>query len=328
MRVLNLLLIFLLSFQVEAQTLKVFILAGQSNAEGQGDIGPLDTQGTLLHFMDNGGSTEFDFTQDDNGDWVERDDVWIRYDKEFDGLATGNLNVGFGANDLQIGPEFGMGHQLGQNSQDKVLIIKTCWGGKSLAVDFRPPSSGGTVGSYYNQMISDINAAINNIATEFPDYNNETIEIAGFTWFQGWNDGDNQAFLDEYEQNLINLIGDVRSDLNIPDLPFVIGLTGNGGLEIDFNDTWVNGLQTQLVPAQIAAANYEGHINVDYVDTRPFWRDGSVSPESDFGFHWNNNGESFLRIGDGFGKKMNELLAQANFIPTQSMGSIQASTNT
>ena len=34
-----------------------------------------------------------------------------------------------------------------------VLLLKTAWGGKSLDVDFRPPSSGGTVGETHGSMI-------------------------------------------------------------------------------------------------------------------------------------------------------------------------------
>ena len=35
-------------------------------------------------------------------------------------------------------------HQLDTYFEDPVLIIKTAWGGLSLAEDFRPPSAGGT----------------------------------------------------------------------------------------------------------------------------------------------------------------------------------------
>lgn len=290
-----------------AQAIKVFVLAGQSNAQGHGDIDPLTTPGTLSHFIENDPSNEFANIQDGNGNWVAREDVWVRYDHENDGLLADKLNVGFGGWQGQIGPELGMGHFLGDNLEDKVLIIKTCWGGKSLAVDFRPPSSGGTLGPYYTQMIADINTAINNVSTEFPDYNGETLELAGFVWFQGWNDGEQTAYLNEYQQNLINLIGDVRSALNVSDLPFVVGLTGNGGNTIEPNDTWVNGLQTILVPAQMNAAEYSGHENVTYADTRDFWRDYMVSPY-DATHHWNNNGESYLRIGNEFGLKLIELL--------------------
>lgn len=301
-----------LSLNLPAQSIKVFILAGQSNMQGQGDIYPESTPGTLSHFVANDPSGMFDYTQNTDGSWATREDVWVRYDHESEDLLAGVLGVGFGASDTHIGPELGFGQLLGEYSEDKVLIIKTCWGGKSLAVDFRPPSSGGIVGPYYTQMIADVMASIDDIGQEFPEYNGEEIEIAGFCWFQGWNDGEEESYLNEYEENLKNLISDVRTDLNTTDLPVVIGLTGNGGFEIDSGDFWIQSLQTILVPAQISAANFAGHTNVAYAETRDFWRAGDLSPEPDFVHHWNNNAESYLRIGHELGLEMIELLDELN----------------
>ena len=36
-----------------------------------------------------------------------------------------------------IGPELGFGWQVANTFDENVLIIKTCWGGKSLKTDFR-----------------------------------------------------------------------------------------------------------------------------------------------------------------------------------------------
>lgn len=298
----------LFCIRLNAQDVKVFILAGQSNMEGQGQMYPVNINGTLSHFMENNPSGQFSSIQNQDGSWALRDDVWVRYHHVSGELLKGNLGVGYGEWEEAIGPELGFGHLLGEYYQEQVLIVKTCWGGKNLAVDFRPPSSGGTVGPYYNQMIADVTAAINNISVEFPQYSGGQIEIAGFCWFQGWNDGESQAFLNEYEQNLKNLINDVRTDLNRPDLPFVVGLTGNGGHELVQNDDWVLGLQTVLVPAQISAAESPDFTNVAYADTRDFWMEADLSPEPDFVHHWYNNAESFLRIGDALGVKMIEIL--------------------
>ncbi len=300
----------LFSFSLNGQNVKVFILAGQSNMQGHGDINPVTVNGTLAHFIENDALGTFDFVQNSNGSWTTRDDVWVRYDHENAGLLTDILGVGFGGYEGQIGPELGFGHLLGDYSQDQILIIKTCWGGKSLAVDFRPPSSGGAVGAYYTQMISDINTSINNISQEFPEYTGGQIEIAGFCWFQGWNDGEEDTYLYEYEENMKNLIVDVRADLNLTELPVVIGLTGNGGVDLLPGDLWVQGLQTVIVPAQINAAEFTDFSNVAYADTRDFWREENQSPEPDAIHHWRNNAESYLRIGNELGIKMIELLDQ------------------
>ena len=67
-------------------------------------------------------------------------------------------------------------------------------------------------------------------------------------WYHGWNDGvDPRHAVPEYEQNLVNLIRDVRKDLNAPNLPVVVGeLTGPW---VDAPGEWAT-----LRKAQAAAA--------------------------------------------------------------------------
>ena len=312
--------------------LKVFILAGQSNAEGNGDVAPETTLGTLLNFIHHDGLQEFGHLQNADGEWVPRSDVWVRFDHEQRGLLSNELNVGYGWSENHIGPELGFGHLLGEHESDQVLIIKTCWGGKSLKEDFRPPSSGGATGVYYQRMMSDISVAIDNIQTEFPQYQNEQIEMSGFVWFQGWNDGEDASYYDEYEQNLTNLISDVRSELNEPELPVVVALTGNGGRTLEPDGSWVHILQTKIVSAQINAVESNGLEKVAVAETRDFWRAGNLSPEPDFSHHWNNNAESYLRIGHEMGLEMIGLL-EGNTTTgggngaNNSMGYIQPNTN-
>ena len=42
------------------------------------------------------------------------------------------------ADRVHIGPEYGFGFALNAALKEKVLIIKTAWGGKTLCGDFRP----------------------------------------------------------------------------------------------------------------------------------------------------------------------------------------------
>jgi len=52
----------------------------------------------------------------------------------------------------------------------------------------------------------------------YPAYNvaEDSYEIIGFGWHQGWNDRINVAFNAEYESNMKNFINNVRADLGIP----------------------------------------------------------------------------------------------------------------
>jgi hypothetical protein len=279
---------------------KVFILAGQSNMQGHGRIsGPA---GTLESLVVNDAQGMHAYLGSANGQWTVRDDVWITYERSATEIRSGGLTAGYGVNNTSIGPELGFGHVIGDALDNQVLLIKTCWGGKSLAADFRPPSSGGTVGFYYAEMLRLVDKALANLATTFPDYDGQGYELTGIFWHQGWNDRVNQGFNDEYEVNLANFIHDIRLDLGAPGLPFVIATTGMTG----WDDTHPRALS--LMEAQLAVAQYpEFEGNVVTVDTRDFYRPVGESPSSQ-GYHWNSNGITYLEIGLASATALKELL--------------------
>jgi alpha-galactosidase len=240
----------------------------------------------------------FQHLVDTAGKWGVREDVWIWYLGR-----NGPLTVGYGAREDRIGPELGFGHVVGDALDNQVLLIKCAWGGKSLAKDFRPPSSGDEVGPYYTQVVQlskDVLARLNDL---FPAYCGRGYELAGFGWHQGWNDRINQAFNDEYESNMANFIRDIRKDLGAPKLPFVIAETGMSGPE----ETHPRALS--LMKAQAAvAANPEFQGNVAFVGTKAFWRPRDQSPSGQ-GYHWNTNAETYYLIGDAMGRAMLPMLA-------------------
>lgn len=284
--------------------LKVFILAGQSNMEGQGFIKAEPKRnggkGTLEFLVNDAATAEkFKHLKGKDGNWVVRDDVWIHYlDRK------GKLAVGYGAKEDRIGPELGFGHVVGNAMDEPVLLIKLAWGGKSLAKDFRPPSSGGEVGPFYKEIVERTKAVLKDLKKEFPEHGDRKAEIVGFGWHQGWNDRVNQAFNDEYEKNMANFIRDIRKDLGAPNLPFVIAETGMSGNA----DKHPRALS--LMKAQAAVAEYkEFKGNVAFVGTKDFWREKEVSPSGQ-AYHWNTNAETYYLIGDAMGNAMKKLLAK------------------
>ena len=282
---------------------KVFILAGQSNMEGAGavkaDPKKNEGKGSLEYLVKDAATAEkFKHLTDKTGAWVVRDDVWIHYlDRK------GKLTVGFGSNAERIGPELGFGHVIGDAFDEPVLLIKLAWGGKSLAKDFRPPSSGGEVGPYYKEIVQRTKDVLGDLKKQFPEFAGRGHELAGFGWHQGWNDRVNQAFNDEYEKNMANFIRDIRKDLEVKNLPFVIAETGMGGLEEKHPRA------LSLMKAQAAVAEYkEFQGNVAFVGTKAFWREKDVSPSGQ-NYHWNSNAETYYLIGESMGVAMRKLCA-------------------
>ncbi len=285
-----------------AGKVQVYILAGQSNMQGQGVV-DLDHpeyynggKGILNNVMKNPMMAKrYAHIQDAEGKYIVRDDVFVRHVTNNE-LKLGGLSIGFTSYSGRhhIGPEFQFGHVVGDVTRQPVLLIKTAWGGKSLYKDFRPPSSGGEVGPFYQQMLNEIEEGLSRLETEFPQLGNK-YELAGFVWFQGWNDMFDQEALSQYETNLVNLVTDVRGALQVADLPVVIGETGNMGDAAGDN-------MKQIRAAQQRAA--EKLSNAAFVKTTSFARPKEESPNVGHGHHWFGNAESYFLIGDAMGKAM------------------------
>lgn len=296
--------------------IRVYVLAGQSNMEGHGIV-PADTErnegkGSLEFLVrDPATSGRFAHLAASPGLWKSRSDVWISYlDRK------GPLTVGFGARPDRIGPELGFGTIVGDAVEEPVLLIKCAWGGKSLAVDFRPPSAGPipyslgektdaalaqspeTVGHYYRETVRLVQQTLSNVQDLVPESAGRSYVLAGFGWHQGWNDRINDQHNAEYESNMAHFIRDMRKDLGVQKLPFVIAETGMTGPEEKHPRA------LSLMKAQAAVAELpEFRGNVAFVSTRNFWRTQEQSPTSQ-GYHWNSNAETYYLIGEAMGKAM------------------------
>ncbi|MEN9574838.1 MAG: hypothetical protein RL077_3201 [Verrucomicrobiota bacterium] len=131
------------------KSLKVFILAGQSNMEGHAAISTFD-------YIGKDPLTAPILKEMRNPDGTPRvcDKVWMSYltgpyDGSANGEGLGKLTAGFGERGNQptkiggkIGPEFTFGIYMEKQLNEPILIIKTAWGGRSLNTEFRPPSAG------------------------------------------------------------------------------------------------------------------------------------------------------------------------------------------
>jgi len=310
---------------------KVFILAGDSNMAGRAKVALLKYQASQAETKE-----QFQHLLHD-GEWVVREDVWI---KSFH--QKGNLTVGFGQAPDRIGPELEFGNVVGDHFDEQVLLIKTCWGGHSLWRDFRSPSFGlpppeileplrkdlqkmktnatladveQTCGATYREMLTEVRETLANLGEHFPTYQGQGFEMAGFVWFQGWNDM--VVYNPFYAEHLAHFIRDVRHDFQTPQLPFVIGQMGVHGI----SDPGTN--ESNFRAAQAAVAQLpEFTGNVKLVATDPFWdQEASAVYKkgwkthleewdkvgSDAPYHYLGSAKTFCRIGKAFGEAMIEL---------------------
>jgi len=116
---------------------KIYILAGQSNMQGKGDIDG-DGGNSLRSLVNGEAKKDYQFLVQDDGEWVERKDVWMHYDlAPFQGLRHGPLTPGYGSSGGQVGPEIGFGHKMVDHQDGQVLIIKA----RASATTFCRPAS-------------------------------------------------------------------------------------------------------------------------------------------------------------------------------------------
>ena len=281
----------------QAQPLKVYVLAGQSNMQGSAH------KRTFAAICDDPKTAPLlSEILDQNGEPVVCDNAWIAYltgGRDGESVKRGKVQVGYGFDGDRIGPEYGFGLTIDKALDEPILLIKTAWGGKSLAVDFRPPSAGPyepstkekengqvpakeNVGHYYREMIRFVQATLKDeesIREIVPGYDaNQGYELAGFVWFQGWNDMCNRHHLEQYTPNMIHFISDVRKQLDSPSLPFIVGVLGVYGTDPDSRkfDKWLpaNEFRRAQFAAvdqynQKVAAAYQGHVIA--VDSGPYY---------------------------------------------------------
>jgi len=304
-----------LSFSLSAKPLKVYLLVGQSNMQGHA------AERTLKHLgMDPKTAPLLKAIQNTDGTAKVHDQIWISSvdTSEQSGVKQGQLTVGYGAGgrESKIGPELSFGITMQKHIGEPILLIKTSWGGKSLNTDFRPPSAGPYVfnekqienfkkrgknlaearkeklertGVYYRLMLEHIRKVLGDIKRVYPKYDAKAgYELAGFVWFQGWNDMvDSGAYptrgqagsYDAYSKNLAHFIRDVRRDLKAPKLPFVIGVMGAGGPIAKYGPEQKRyaGIHGEFRKAMAAPAKLpEFKSNVTAVFTENFW-DGQLS---------------------------------------------------
>lgn len=324
---------------------KVFILAGQSNMEGK-------APNALLEHQAKDSKTKHLFAhlrKDDK--WIVRDDVFVKFLERH-----GPLTIGYGSPG-RTGVELEFGTLMGNHFDEPVILVKAAWGGHSLVKLFRSPSAGypaeavlqkeldqmqATVkksndknkknaplptmadvkkeyGASYRKMMAETKDVMDNYVTLFPALKGKKkLEVAGFVWFQGWNDQyGGQA---EYASNMKHFIDDVRKDLRSPKLPFVIAVMGQNGSKP------AGGAMLTIQNAQLSMNDipeFKGNVKSIRTDVLvdkaaeelyPTWKQNFEQWQrtgGDHPYHYLGSAIWFNRIGKAMGEAMLELIKEA-----------------
>ena len=225
---------------------QVFILLGQSNMVGLGKIKGGD--GSLQFAVKE--KKKYPYLVEDDGKWVERKDVrFVRY---MQGKGMMN-NEWMSVTGNTLGPEFGLGHPLGNAIEAPVMILKSCIGNRSLGWDLLPPGSeryemdgkiyagykdspdswpkgtepkpiGWYAGKQWDDDIGDAHKVLADLEKHYPG--GKGYEVAGFFFWQGEKDAGNAGHAAKYEENLVRFIKTLRTEFKAPDAKFVLGTMG------------------------------------------------------------------------------------------------------
>jgi alpha-galactosidase len=266
--------------------LKVFIMAGQSNMQGKARVRTIER----LQLTQDSKQMYEDMMVKDGLPSAAKDVYGVYFGGDDISKGTprplseekGPLKPGWDGEttaDTTFGPEYTFSIYMQKHLNEPILIIKTAWGGRDLLQQFRPPSAGpyekdkdghgNPIGHYYNVIIKRVGEVLADPGKYHPGYNKaDGCEIAGFVWFQGFNDliKGPEAY-PEYSRLMACFIRDVRRDLKVPKMPFVIGVMGIGGPNENTKDNQYLFRKAQEAPALLP--EFEG--NVLAVRTEQCW---------------------------------------------------------
>lgn len=317
------------------EPVKVFILMGQSNMLGEGEIeGQKD--GTLEYAVQEKGLYQY----------LVEDGQWRTLDHLRNVFIMGSADNAFEKSTLHhnefmtvdsshkktIGPELGIGFTLANYSVHPTMTLKSCIGNRALGWDLLVPGSqqfeytdksgktwiyagyhdspnrwekgttpqpiSWTAGIQWDGDTARAQHILDDLDTFYPGASQ--YEVAGFFWWQGDKDSRDMALAERYEFNLVNLIKTLRKTFNAPNAKFVTASLG----QTEMGATDGGG---KILDAMLAVDGKSGKYpefvgNVAAVYTHPLSKGGSS------GAHYNKNAETYMNIGEAMGAAMVELL--------------------
>jgi hypothetical protein len=214
------------------QPIRIFIVAGQSNAEGHNHIRQYRA-----------GREPFPatFQQQPNIQYWPGTDTPQAKSNLWTTLRVGESGA--------FGPEIGFAHDMEQAMPGATIaIVKYSAGGTGIARsedytdyipaltgfndkgrNWHPPTDGRKAGELYRSLITNVRNATSSLERVGKPW-----ELTGLVWMQGEHEaGISRKMADDYEGLLSDFIRSVRKDLGVPTLPFSIGQVNS--------HTWIYG---------------------------------------------------------------------------------------
>ena len=226
-------------------TIHVYLVAGQSNADGRGN--PADLPRSPVDLQQPQTDIAYYFRIQGNGHPLSG---------ELTTLRPGTSESG------QFGPAISFGRALADatagDAATSIAIIKYANGGTNLHSQWKAGGDSSTAGDgpEYTQFQNTVTEGLAALAAAHPE---KTLRIKGIIWMQGESDTLDGTRANAYEANLTAFIDDVRQTIG-SDLPFVIGRLSSA-------QTALNATRLQTVrDAQTAVASADplvGIVNTD-----------------------------------------------------------------
>ena len=180
------------------------------------------------------------------------------------------------------------------------------------------PFSMDDAGLNYRLMNEQVHKVLENLKENHPAYDPAAgYEIAGFVWFQGFNDQFNDHFKANYKDNMVAFIKDIRREYGVPKMPFVIGVLGTGQTKenVDKNAVSVAQREAAAVPEfkgnVVAVESYTEYALDTLKVYDAGWQKNYFEWDivgSDRPYHYLGSGKFFVRLGDAFASAMAEMI--------------------
>ncbi|MDR0532364.1 MAG: sialate O-acetylesterase [Verrucomicrobiales bacterium] len=203
---------------LSAGTINVFLVGGQSNADGR-DFKPDTVVPEELKKQEN---------------------VPFYYNRKLDLSNTTSTSGTLiplqptieAENTIHFGPELSFGKAMAdyyQQKNESVAILKYSYGGTNLIDHWKAGGTAGTEGDggMYKGFQTIVGRGLTTLKEAHPG---DTIVIKGMIWMQGEADADKENSANQYEENLKRFIVDIRLTYG-KDLPFVIGQVSQTALK-------------------------------------------------------------------------------------------------